>query len=77
MINKSDIKTELNALVRKGVEARSAEDYALSARFFEAAYTLSRDPIWRDWAMEMDEENLTERAREVQDGTARIIKRNS
>ncbi len=75
MINEADIKTELNALVRKGIEARSAEDWALSARYFEAAYTLSRDPIWRDWAIEMDEENLTERAKKVQDGIERIIKR--
>jgi len=47
MINADDIKTELHALVRKGIESRHAENWALSARFFEAAFTLSRDPIWR------------------------------
>lgn len=65
MINEADIKTELNGLVRKGIEARSAENWALSARFFEAAYTLSRDPIWRDWAVEMDEENLKARVQGI------------
>lgn len=65
MINRGDFRTQLKQLVRKGVEARGAKNWALSARFFEAAYTLSRDPIWRYRAIEMDEVNLKERVQSL------------